>query len=89
LPRWEKTKYYSTSYTIYSCKTGKRCFLEEQEKEPDKGTPRIKNNVYLEVTEGRRIPAKPSVTTEVIIEIRRRATKTLEIFRNWLSKIKS
>jgi hypothetical protein len=89
LPRWEKTRYYSPSYTIYSCKTGRRCLLEEREKELDKGTLRIKNNVYPEVTKGRRILAKPSLTTEVIIEIRRRATKTLALFRDWLSEIRS
>jgi hypothetical protein len=89
LPRWEKTRYYSPSYTIYSCKTGRRCLLEEREKELDKGAPKIRNNLYFEVTKGREILAKPSVATEVIIKIRRRATETLELFRDWLSKIKS
>jgi hypothetical protein len=89
LPRWEKTKYYCPSYTIYSCKTGRRCLLEEREKEPDRETFRIRHNVYPEVTKGRGILAKPSVATEVIIKIRRRATETLELFRDWLSKIKS
>ena len=87
LPRWEKTKYYSPSYTIYSCKTGRRCLLEEGEKELDKGTVRIKNNVYPEVTKGRRIIAKKSVATEAFIKIKGRAANTLELFRDWLSKI--
>ena len=89
LPRWEKTKYYCPSYTIYSCKTGRRCLLEERKKELDREKFRIRHNVYSEVTEGRRILAKPSVATEVIIKIRRKATETLELFRDWLSRIKS
>ena len=89
LPRWEKTKYYSPSYTIYSCKTGRRCLLEEREKELDRETFRIKHNLYPEITKGRGILVKPSVTTEVIIKIRRRAAETLELFRDWYSKIKS
>jgi hypothetical protein len=89
LPRWEKTKYYSTSYTIYSCKTGRRCLLEERDIEPERGIERIKHNDYAEVTKGRRILAKQSVITEVIIKIRRKATDTLELFRHWLNEIKS
>jgi len=89
LPRWEKTKYYCPSYTIYSSKTGRRCLPEEREKELDKGPGRIKNNLYPEVTKGRRIITKQSVATEVIIKIKVRATETLELFRDWLSKIKS
>jgi len=85
----EKTKYYCPSHTIYSCKTGRRCLLEEPEKKLDKKTPRIRNNVYAEVTKGRGILAKQSVATEVIIKVRRRATNTLELFRDWLSKIQS
>jgi len=89
LPRWEKTRYYSPSYTIYSCKTGRRCLLEEREIELDREKFRIRHNVYPEVTKGRRILAKPSVATEVIIKIRRRTTQTFELFREWFSKIKS
>ena len=89
LPRWEKTKYYCPSYTIYSCKTGRRCLLEEREIELDREKFRIRHNVYPEVTKGRRILAKPSVATEVIIKIRRRTTQTFELFREWFSKIKS
>lgn len=89
LPRWEKTKYYCPSYTIYTCKTGRRCLLEEREKKLDKKTPRIRNNVYAEATKGMGIQAKQSLATEVIIKIRRRATETLKLFRDWLSKIQS
>ncbi len=89
LPRWEKTKYYCPSHTIYSCKTGRRCLLEEREIELDREKFRIRHNVYPEVTKGRRILAKPSVATEVIIKIRRRTTQTFELFREWFSKIKS
>jgi hypothetical protein len=89
LPRWEKTKYYCPSYTIYSSKTGSRCLLEELEKEADKGPGRIKNNLYAEVTKERGIITKQSVAKEVIIKIKVRATETLELFRDWLSKIHS
>jgi len=89
LPRWEKTEYYCPSYTMYSCKTGRRCLLEEGEKELDKGTVRIKNNVYPEVTKGRRNIAKKWVATEAFIKIKGRAANTLELFRDWLSKIQS
>ena len=89
LPRWEKTKYYCPSYTMYSSKTGRRCLLEEREKELEKGTGRIKNKVYAEVTKGRGIIAKQSVATEVIIKIKVWAAETLELFRDWLSKIQS
>ena len=90
LPRWEKTKYYSPSYTIYSCKTGRRCFLEEREKKLDKKTPRIRTNVYAQVTrESRGVAAKHWIAPEVVIKIRRRAAETLELFRDWLSKIRS
>jgi hypothetical protein len=89
-PRWEKTKYYSPSYTIYSCKTGGRCLLEEREKKLDKKTPRIRTNVYAEVTrESRGVAAKHWIAPEVVIKIRRRAAETLELFRDWLSKIRS
>ena len=90
LPRWEKTKYYSPSYTIYSCKTGRRRLLEEREKKLDKKTPRIRTNVYAEVTrESRGASAKHWIAPEVVIKIRRRAAETLELFRDWLSKIRS
>ena len=90
LPRWEKTKYYSPSYTIFSCKTGRRCLLEEQEKELDKRTPRTRNKVYAEVTrESRAVAAKHWIAPEVLIKIRRSAAETLELFRDWLSKIRS
>jgi hypothetical protein len=89
LPRWEKTKYYCPSYTIYSSKTGSRCLLEEREKELDKGPGRIKNNLYAEVTKERGIITKQSVAKEVIIKIKVRAAETLELFRDWLSKIHS
>ena len=89
LPRWEKTKYYCPSYTIYSCKTGRRCILEEREKKLDKKTPRIRTNVYPEVTKDRGILARQSVAMEAIINIRRRSAEILELFRDWLSKIRS
>ena len=90
LPRWEKTRYYSPSNTIYSCKTGRRCLLEERDIEPDKGMERIKNNDYAEVTRDTRgVAAKHWIAPEVIIKIRRRASETLELFRYWLSKIRS
>ena len=89
LPRWQKTKYYCPSSTIYSCKTSRRCLLEERDIKPDRGTERIKNNAYAEVTKGRGIRAKQSVATEVIIKIKVRAAGTLELLRGWLSKIKS
>jgi len=90
LPRWEKTKYYCPSYTIYSSKTGRRCLLEERDIEPDRGTPRIRNNLYAEVTrDSRGVAAKHWIAPEVIIKIRRRAAETLELFRDWLSKIRS
>jgi len=89
LPRWEKTKYYCPSYTIYSCQTGRRFLLEERDTEPDRGMERFKKNDYPQLTKGRGIQAKQSVATEVIIKIRRRATETLELFRDWLSKIQS
>jgi hypothetical protein len=89
LPRWKKTKYYCPSYTIYSCKTGRRWPLKERNLEPDRGRERIKNNDYDEVAKGRAIPAKQSVATEVVIKIKRKATETLELFRDWYSKIKS
>ncbi|MEJ2364374.1 MAG: hypothetical protein P8075_11370 [Deltaproteobacteria bacterium] len=90
LPRWEKTKYYSPSYTIYSCKTGRRCLLEEREKKLDKKRPRIRTNVYAEVTrESRGVAAKHWIAPEVVINIRRRSAEILELFRDWLSKIRS
>ena len=90
LPRWEKTKYYSPSYTIYSCKTGRRCLLEERDIEPDKRMERIKSKDYAEVTrDTRAVVAKHWVAQEVIIKIRRRAAETLELFRDWLSKVRS
>jgi hypothetical protein len=89
LPRWEKTKYYCPSYTIYSCKSGRRCLPENRKKEPDKGPGRIKNNLYAEVTKGRGIIAKQSVATEIIIKIKVWAAETLGLFRDWLSKIQS
>jgi hypothetical protein len=89
LQRWEKTKYYSPSYTIYSCDTGRRCLLQERDIELDRGRERIKNNDYAEVTKGRGTLAKQSVATEVVIKLRRRATETLELCRDWLSKIRS
>jgi hypothetical protein len=90
LPRWEKTKYYCPSYTIYSSKTGRRCLLEERDIEPDRGAERIKNTDYAKVINSRAIITKQSVATEVIIKIRRRAAETLElVFRDWLSKIRS
>jgi hypothetical protein len=93
LPRWEKTKYYSPSYTIFSCKTGRRCLLEEREKKLDKRTPRIRNNLYAEATrDSKGIPAKHWIAPEAIIMIRRRAAETLELFRlfrDWLRKIRS
>jgi len=76
LPRWEKTKY-------------SRCLLEEREKELDKGPGRIKNNLYAEVTKERGIITKQSVAKEVIIKIKLKAAETLELFRDWLSKIQS
>ena len=57
--------------------------------EPDRVMERIKNNDYAEVTKGRVILAKQSVATEVVIKIRRKATETLELFRDWYSKIRS
>ena len=90
LPRWEKTKYYCPSYTIYTCKTGRRCLLEEREKKLDKKTPRIRTNVYAQVTrESRGVAAKHWIAPEVVIKIRRRAAETLELFRDWLTKIRS
>ena len=89
LPKWQKTKYYCPSYTMYSCKTGRRWFLEGRDAKPDREMERIKNNDYAEVTKGRGILAKQSIATEVIIKIRRRATATLELFRDWLRKIQS
>lgn len=89
LSRWEKTKYYCPSYTIYTCKTGRRCLLEEREKKLDKKKPKIRTNVYAEATKDMGILTKQSLATEVITEIRRRAAETLELFRDWLSKIQS
>jgi len=89
LPRWEKTKYYSPSYTIYSCKTGRRCLLEERDIEPDRGIERIKNKDYAEVTKAMGTLANQSVATIAIMKIRTRATEALELFRDWLNKIHS
>ena len=90
LPRWEKTKYYSPSYTIYSCKTGRRCLREELDIEPDKGTPTISNNAYAEATRDTLgVAAKHWIAPEVTIKIRRKAAETLELFRDWIRKVRS
>jgi hypothetical protein len=89
LPKWEKTKYYCPSYTIYTCKTGRRCPLEEREKKLDKKKPRIRTNVYAKATKGKEILAKQSLATEAVIKIWRSAAEALELFRDWLSKIRS
>lgn len=89
LSRWEKTKYYCPSYTLYSCKTGKRCLLAKQEKELEKRMGRIRNNVSSRGTKGRRGKAKQSAATEVITRIKVRAAGTLAVFRNWSSRIRS
>ena len=89
LPRWEKTKYYCPSYTMYSCKTDRRCLLNEREKELDKGTPRIRHNVYPEVTKRRGITAKQSIKTEVISKIELWSAETWEFIRDWLRRIHS
>ena len=88
LPRWKKTKYYCPRYTIYSCKTGRRCLLQEQDIVPDRGQmERIKNNDYAEVTKDKGIITKQSGATGVIIMIRKRAMEILELFGDWLRKI--
>jgi hypothetical protein len=90
LPKWEKTKYYSPSHTIYSCQTGRRCLLEERDIETDEGMERIKSKDYAKVTRDiRGVAAKHWIAPEAIIKIRRRAAETLEMFRDWLSKIRS
>ena len=50
---------------------------------------RIKNNGYDEVTKDRGILARQSVAIEAIINFRRRSAEILELFRDWLSKIRS
>lgn len=89
LPKWEKTKYYCPSYSIYSCKTGSRSLLEDRDLELGRGTERIKNNSYAKITKGRGIIPKQSEAMEAIINIRRRSAEILELFRDWLSKIRS
>jgi len=89
LPRWEKTKYYCPSYTIYSCKTGRRSLLEDRDLELGRGTERIKNNSYAKITKGRGIIPRQSEAIEAIAKIKGRAAETLELFRGWLSKIRS
>ena len=89
LPRWKKTNDYCPSYTIYSSKTGRRCPLEERDLKPERARERTKNNDCDEVAKGRGILAKQSVAIEVVIKIRRKATTTLELFRDWYSKIRS
>ena len=87
LPKWEKTKYYCSSYTIYSCKTGGRSFLEEMGKGLDQRAGIVTNNVTKKVMNSKAVMTKESEAVENIIRIKGRVTSTWESFKNWLSKI--
>ncbi len=87
LPKWEKTKYYCSSYTIYSSKTGRRSFLEEKGKGLDQGAGRVTNSVPKKVISSKAVMTRESEAVENIIRIKGVVTGTWELFRNWLSKV--
>jgi hypothetical protein len=89
LPKWEKTKYYCSSYTIYSCKTGRRSFLEEMGKGSDQGAGRVANSVTNKVMSSKAVMTKQLEAVGNIIKIKGRVTGTWELFRGWLSKVLS
>jgi hypothetical protein len=87
LPKWEKTKYYCSSYTIYSCKTGRRSFLEEMGKGLDQGAGRVTNSVPKKLMSSKAVMTRESEAVENIIKVKGMVTGTWELFRNWLSKV--
>ena len=87
LPKWEKTKYYCSSYTIYSSETGRRSFLEEKGKGLDQGAGRVTNSVPKKVISGKAVLTRESEAVENIIRIKGVVNGTWELFRNWLSKV--
>jgi hypothetical protein len=88
LPKWEKTKYYCSSYTIYSCNTGRRSFLEEMGKGLDQGGGgSVTNSVPKKVMTSKAVMTRESEAVENIIKIKGMVTGTWELFRNWLSKV--
>ena len=87
LPKWEKTKYLCSSYTIYSCKTGRRSFLEKRGKGLDQGAGRVANSVTNKVMSSKGVMTKQSEAIKSIIKIKGRVIGTGELFRGWLSKV--
>ena len=66
LPRWEKTKYYCSSYTFRPCKTGRILPKKELSKRSRERTERVTNSVTTEVSGNGGIKPKQSDETEAI-----------------------
>jgi hypothetical protein len=66
LPRWEKTKYYCSSYTLRPSKTGRILPKKELSKRSCKRTERVKNSVTTEGSGNGGIEPKQSDETKAI-----------------------
>jgi hypothetical protein len=66
LPKWEKTKYYCSSDTIYNCKSGRKLPLEEMGRRSSNLTAMAANRVFPGAAPKKRINAELSDTTEDI-----------------------
>lgn len=66
LPKWEKTKYYCSSYTILKCKSGRRLSQEEIDGRSSDRTAMAANRIFPGVLPKIRNDAEQSDTTEDI-----------------------
>jgi hypothetical protein len=85
LPKWEKTEYYCSSYTLRLCKTGGIPLKRETNSRSRERTKRVANSVTTEVSGSRGL--KPKQSDETYAKFKRSGERTENTIRQLISQI--
>jgi hypothetical protein len=85
LPKWEKTEYYCSSYTLRLCKTGRIPLKREMSSRSRERTKKVANSVITEVTGTGR--GKTEQSHEIYARFKRSGKRTENTIRQLTSQI--
>lgn len=85
LPKWDKTEYYCSSYTLRLCKTGRIPLKRETSSRSRERTKRFTNSVTTEVSGSRGL--KPKRSDEIYTKFKRSGERTGNTIRQFTSQI--
>ncbi len=83
-PKWEKAKYYSSSYTIYNCKTGRISPELKTGRELGKQPKCVKDNIVSKETYDGGTTANLIYGAKAAMKVKEKVIGIWGLFKDWL-----